>query len=129
MNEALRVAGFSVTAALTAFALRGLHRQAGAAVSLAAGLMLFFFAITQVRPAVEALESLSRRTGIPGDTVQLLIKLTGMAYVTEFAVQTCRDAGEEGLAAQAALGGKILLLMQTLPLILEIGDLALSLAP
>ena len=91
--------------------------------------MLFFFAITQVRPAVEALESLSRRTGVPGDTVQLLFKLTGMAYVTEFAVQACRDAGEESLAAQAALGGKILLLLQTLPLILDIGDLALSLAP
>ena len=62
-------------------------------------------------------------------TVQMLVRLVGMAYVTEFAAQACRDAGEEGLAAKAALCGKMLLLAQTLPLILEIGDLTLSLAP
>ena len=46
MNEALRVAGFAVTAAMMAFTLRAAHRQAGAAVALAAGLMLFFWAVT-----------------------------------------------------------------------------------
>ena len=59
----------------------------------------------------------------------LLFKLVGMAYVTEFAAQACRDAGEEGLAVKAALCGKVLLMLQTLPLILEIGEMTLSLLP
>ena len=129
MNEALRLAGFAVLAALGAFALRAVHRQAGAAVALAAGMMLFLTAVTRAQGAVDALETFSRRAGLSSGTAQTLIRLVGMAYVTEFAVQACRDAGEEGLAAKAALGGKIRLRLETLPLVMEIGDLALSLSP
>ena len=129
MTEALRAAGFAAAAALAAFALRAAHRQAGAAVALAAGMMLFFAAVTQLGKAAEALESLSKRAGVGQETAGLLLKLLGMAYVTEFAVQACRDAGEEGLAAKAALCGKALLLLETLPLILEIAELTLAMAP
>ena len=129
MTDALRAAGFAVLAAMAAFALRAVHRQAGAAVALAAGLMLFFWAVTQVESAVEAMRSLSQRAGVGDGTAGLMLKLVAMAYVTEFAVQACQDAGETGLAARASLCGKLLLLTQTLPLILEIGDLTLSLAP
>ena len=114
MSGALRLAGFVLAAALFAFTLRAAHKAAGAAVALAAG---------------EALQSLAQRAGIGADTAALLLKLTGMAYVTEFAVQACRDAGEEGLAEKAALCGKMLLFAQTLPLIVEIGELTLSLTP
>ncbi len=129
MNELLRVMGVAALAALAAFSLRAVHRSSGAMVALAAGVMLFSFAVTRVQVAVQAMESLSRRSGVGQGTFGLLIKLTGMAYITEFAVQTCRDAGEEGLAAKAALCGKMLLLLETLPLVIEIGDMALSLSP
>ncbi|NLD83896.1 MAG: hypothetical protein GX637_06990 [Clostridiales bacterium] len=129
MSDALRVMGFAALAAAAAFSLRSVHRQAGAAVALAAGVMLFSFAMTRVQPAVQAVESLSRRAGVAQGTSGLLIKLVGMAYITEFAVQLCRDAGEEGLAAKAALCGKMLLLLETLPLVIEIGEIALSLSP
>ena len=129
MTEALRRAGFAVVAAMLSLTLRAAHRQAGAAVAMAAGLMLFFFALTQLGAAAEALRSLSERAGIGQQTVTLLLKLIAMAYVTEFAVQACRDAGEDGLAGKAALCGKMLLMVQTLPLINEIGELTLSLIP
>ena len=129
MSEALRMAGVSVIAAVMAFTLRAAHREAGAAVALAAGLMLFFWAVSQVSAAVETLRSLSRQAGMGDGTLTLLLKLLAMAYAAEFAVQACQDAGEAGLAAKAALCGKVLLTVQTLPLILEIGQLTLSLVP
>ena len=103
MTEALRVAGFALTAALAAFSLRAVHREAGAAVALAGGLMLFFFAVTKVSAVAEALRDLSRQAGVGDGTLTLLFKLVAMAYVTEFAVQACQDAGEAGLSAKAAL--------------------------
>lgn len=129
MTEALRWAGFAVLAALAAFSLRAVYRQAGAAAALAAGIMLFYTAVTQMEQAVNAMETLAQKAGVGSDTVQLLIRLVGMAYVTEFAVEACRDAGENGLAAKASLCGKMLLMLQTLPLVMEIGELALTLSP
>ena len=129
MTEALRAAGFAVTAAMLCFALRSAHRQAGAAAAIAAGLMLFFTAFTRLAPAVDALKTLGKKTGVTDSTLTLLLKLTAMAYVTELSAQLCRDAGEEGLAVKAALCGKMLLMAQTLPLILEIGEMTLALVP
>ena len=129
MTEALRAAGFAITAAMLCFALRAAHRQAGAAAAIAAGLMLFFAAVTRLSLAAEAIKTLGERTGVSDGTLTLLLKLTAMAYIAELSAQLCRDAGEEGLAVKAALCGKMLLMAQTLPLILEIGDMTLSLAP
>lgn len=129
MSEALRAAGFAVVAALSAYVLRSVHREMGRAVSLAAGLMLFFFAVSQLGGAVEMLQSLSRESGLGENVLELMVKLVAMGYITEFAVQTCRDAGEEGLAAKAGLCGKMVLMGQTLPLVMEIGRTTLSLAP
>ena len=129
MTETLRMAGFAAAAAMLSFTLRAAHRQAGAAAAMAAGLMLFFFALTSMAPVVEALKALSERAGVGRQTLTLLLKLVAMAYVTEFAVQACRDAGEDGLAGKAALCGKMLLMAQTLPLITEIGELTLNLIP
>ena len=129
MTEAFRAAGFAVIAAMIAFTLRSAHRQAGAAVAIAAGLMLFFSAVTQVSQAAETLRALSQQAGVGEGMAALLLKMTAMAYVTEFAVQACRDAGEGGLGEKAALCGKLLLTAQTLPLITEIAEMTLSLAP
>ena len=129
MTEALRIAGFSAAAAMLCFTLRAANRQAGAAAAMAAGLMLFFAAVSQLSMVTETMQSLSRQAGVGDETMRLLLKLIAMAYITEFSAQACRDAGEEGLAGKTALCGKLLLLAQTLPLITEIGELTLSLAP
>jgi stage III sporulation protein AD len=129
MTEALRIAGFSAAAAMLCFTLRAANRQAGAAAAMAAGLMLFFAAVSQLSMVTETMQSLSRQAGVGDETMRLLLKLIAMAYITEFSAQACRDAGEEGLASKAALCGKMLLMAQTLPLISEISHLTLALAP
>lgn len=127
MNDALKTAGFALAAAAIAFVMRSAGREAGKAVALAAGMMLFYSAITRFSQVTAALQSLSRQAGMGNDSLQLLLKMLGMAYVSEFAVQSCRDAGEEGLAMKAALCGKMLLLTQLIPLIGEISRFTLAL--
>lgn len=129
MNEALKVAGFSVSAALIAFTLRSAGKQAGAAAALAGGVMLFFFAVTRLGAAAEMLRALAEKAGVENAILLRMLKLVGLAYIAEFSVQACRDAGESGLAAKAALCGKILLMLETLPLIARIGEMVFSLVP
>ena len=114
-------------AALCAFALKAFHKQAGTGVALAAGMMLFFYAVSHLNGVSRALEDLSRQAGMGSESLSMLLRMLGMAYISEFAVQCCRDAGEEGLAMKASLCGKMLLVAQTLPLIGEISRLTVSL--
>ena len=47
----------------------------------------------------------------------------------DFAAQTCRDAGEEGLAMKAELAGRVVLLTLALPSLQSLLGLILSIAP
>ena len=129
MSEALRLSGFALMGAMIAFGLKTAHKQAGMAAALAAGMMLFFAAITMLSQGTEMLQALSRQAGLGEDHLALLMKMLGIAYICEFSVQACRDAGEEGLAMKMALCGRLLLMGQTLPLMGEIAGLTLALTP
>ena len=129
MTALWKICTFALISALCALMVHAHQKQAGRLVSLCAGMMLLSAAVTQITPVVQALQDFSREAGLQNDTISLLLRLISMAYLTEFAAQACRDAGEEGLSLKAALAGKILLAAQTVPLVTEIGQLALGFLP
>ena len=47
----------------------------------------------------------------------LLIKVTGISILTEFAVSICKDMGESAIASKIDLGGKILIVSLSIPII------------
>ena len=127
MTDTMKFAGFAILSAVVAYLLRSLRKEIGAAAALAGGLMLLLFALRFISPAAESLVLLSQRAGLKDETVHRLLRLIGIAYITEFSAQLCADAGEAGLGAKAAFCGKMLLMAQTVPLILEIGEITLKL--
>lgn len=129
MTALWKICTFALISALCALMVHAHQKQAGRLVSLCAGMMLLSAAVTQITPVVQALQDFSREAGLQNDTISLLLRLISMAYLTEFSIQACRDAGEEGLAMKAALAGKILLAAQTVPLITSIGSLAMDMLP
>ena len=59
----------------------------------------------------------------------LLFEVAGISLLMDFAAQTCRDAGEEGLAMKAELAGRVMLLTLALPSLQSLLGLILSIAP
>lgn len=129
MNVLLKICGFALLSALCALLLHAQHHQAGRMVALCAGFMLLTGTLTQMEGVIQALRSFCQSAGLENETVVLIIRLIAMAYITEFAAQACKDAGEEGLSKKCALAGKIILAGQTVPLVTEIGQIALGFLP
>ena len=47
----------------------------------------------------------------------LLVKITGISILTEFAVSICKDMGESSIASKVDLGGKLLVISLSIPVI------------
>ena len=45
------------------------------------------------------------------------MKITGISILTEFAVSICKDSGESSIANKIDLGGKILVISMSIPVI------------
>lgn len=59
----------------------------------------------------------------------ILLKITGIAVLTEFAVSICKDSGETAIASKIDLGGKIIIISISIPIITALLELIISILP
>ena len=58
-----------------------------------------------------------------------MLKITGIAILTEFAVSICNDAGESAIATKIDLGGKIIIISISIPIIVALLELIVKILP
>lgn len=127
--DALKIAGLSVCAAMMGMLLRRLRPEAGAALSLGAGALMLLAMLPGIRQAISGVVSLGQMGGLPQGYLAQLLKVGGISILMDFAAQTCRDAGENGLAMKAELAGRVMLILLALPFMQALLTQILSLSP
>lgn len=85
------------------------------AIGATAAIMLLLF--VSISPITVAVSSLFSRSGLDSGYLAVLIKALGICYITQFAYDICKDSGENAIATQIELAGKIALLLLALPLL------------
>ena len=92
-------------------------------LSIAGGVIILIIITTKIAALIPAIQNIIDGLALPGEFFSPLIKIVGVAYVAEFAVGTCRDAGENALAAKVELAGKIIILVLALPVIIYLFEM------
>ena len=59
----------------------------------------------------------------------LLIKMMGIAIISDMGMQWCTDAGESAVAGKVELGGKLLIIIMVLPLTMDILQMVVKMLP
>lgn len=59
-------------------------------------------------------------TGISSSFIVLLMKIAGISILTEFAVSVCNDMGESAIANKVDLGGKLIIVSLSIPIITSV---------
>ena len=49
---------------------------------------------------IDMIENIANKTNVNSTFIKILIKITGIAILTEFAVCICKDAGESAIASK-----------------------------
>ena len=98
-------------------------------VSLIAGVIILFMVLDKLTGIVDLLANLSNKAGINNQFLGILLKITGIAFLTEFAVSICNDSGETAIANKIDLGGKILIIAISIPIISALLELIIKILP
>lgn len=77
--------------------------------------IILLLSFDTLKNIVEFLENLTRH--LKGDFIEVLLKMTGIAILTEYAVSLCKDTGETAIASKIDFGGKIVLIALSIPVI------------
>lgn len=98
-------------------------------VSLLAGAIILLLIMDKISGIIEMLTNLSNKNSINNDFLTLLIKITGIAFLTEFAVSICKDTGESAIANKVDMGGKVIIVSMSIPIISSLLETILEILP
>lgn len=66
---------------------------------------------------INLLRSISDKSGINSQFLSIILKITGIAFLTEFAVSICKDSGESAIASKIEIGSKAIIIFLSIPII------------
>ena len=84
---------------------------------LMTGIVIIFFSMNYIGQVVELVKELASKVGLPLDVITVILKVIGISYVVEFAVNVCKDSGESAIASKVELAGKSIILVMGMTII------------
>ena len=113
--DAFQLAGFAVCAAAMALVMRKVRPEAASVLVIAAGSLAVVMMLPGLLEILESLRGLASLGGVDDGYMASLLKVAGISLLVDFSAQTCRDAGEEGLAMRVELAGRVMLIALAMP--------------
>ena len=129
MTDVIKIIGIGLLALIIIVILKQYKPEFAIYVSMIAGVLILVLAIQKLTGIINLLQSLANKTYINKSFLSILLKITGIAFITEFAVSICSDAGEKAIASKIEIGSKAIIIAMSLPIITSLLELVIEILP
>ena len=127
--EIVKIAGIGLIGLIVIVVIKQYRPEFAVYVSIVAGLLIMGLVISKLSGIIEILKTLANKTSLNSSFLGILIKITGIAILTEFTTSICKDAGEGAIATKVDLGGKIIIMSMSIPIISSLLETILKILP
>ena len=129
MTDVIKIIGIGLLALIIIVILKQYKPEFAIYVSMIAGVLILVLSIQKLTGIINLLQSLANKTYINKSFLSILLKITGIAFITEFAVSICSDAGEKAIASKIEIGSKIIIISMSVPIISSLLEIILKILP
>jgi stage III sporulation protein AD len=118
----IKAAIIGVVAILVAILFKKGKEEYSLYISIAACVTILLLGISKLEVILEAISKLQSYIKINKAYIDVLIKIIGITYVTEFSASLCKDSGYQSIGEQVELVGKLTILAISMPILLALLD-------
>lgn len=127
MEEVIKIIGIALIALIITIIIKQYRPEFAIYISLVAGVIILALVIGNLTNVINLLKDISTRSGINNKFLGILLKMTGIAILTEFAISICKDAGENAIASKVEIGSKVIIISLSVPIISNLLEVILKL--
>ena len=127
--DILKIAGIGLISLIMIIIIKQYRPEFAIYISLLAGALIFSLIFGKISGIITMLNNLANRSSINKEFLNLLIKITGIAFLTEFAVAICKDSGESAIASKIDIGGKVTIIAISIPFISGLLETVIKVLP
>lgn len=129
MEEIIKIVGISLTALILIIIMKQYRPEFALYISLIAGALILYLALDKISNIINLLKQICEKSSINSEFLGILIKMTGIAFLSEFAISICKDAGESAIASKVELGSKAVIISMSIPIIYNLLEVILKILP
>ena len=106
----------SITALILSLFLKDYNKTVSLILVLFSSALLFFKIVGSIGEITDTLKEITDNAGELSSYLKLMLKVLGIALITQITADICRDCGETALAGQTEVAAKIIIVAMILPL-------------
>ena len=127
--EIIKIVGIAIIALIIIIILKQYKPEFAIYISLLTGVLILIFVMDKLEGIVNLIQNNASKSEINTTFIILLIKITGIAFLAEFAVSICKDSGEAAIASKIELGSKIIIISMSIPILSSLIEILLEILP
>ena len=115
--DLIKVIGIAFLTLIFTIILKQYKKDFAIYVVIIGGALILLSSLETFKNIIDFINRLSNKSNISSDFIKLLIKITCISILLEFAISICKDSGESAIANKIDLGGKIIVISMSIPVI------------
>lgn len=116
----LKIGCLGISGVICALFLKEIRSPFSDFISLGTCILIAFFGLRRLDLVVEMINSMQQYITLKTAWFEILLKITGITYLSDFSANLCKDAGYSAIAGQIEIFGKISVLAISSPIILAL---------
>uniref|UniRef100_A0A942T4E1 Stage III sporulation protein AD n=1 Tax=Neobacillus citreus TaxID=2833578 RepID=A0A942T4E1_9BACI len=125
----IKIVGIALVATFLALIIKEQKPNIAFLLIVFVGCSIFLFLVDKIYEIIHMLERLAINAKVNLVYVETILKIIGIAYIAEFAVQITKDAGQGAVASKIELAGKVIILAMAIPILTVLIETIIKLIP
>ncbi len=127
--DIVQIVLISMVASLLYIILKDIQPTFAFLILLLTSIFIILVVIRQIQAIILLLQTLGERASVDSTYIHTILKIIGIAYVTELGANITKDAGLASVASKLELAGKIFILLLAIPIITAVIDVVIQFIP
>ena len=127
MDEVIKIIGIGLISLIIIIIIKQYKPEFAIYISIIAGVIILFVIMDKLGGIISLLKNISSKSGINSGFLELLLKITGISFLAEFAINLCKDSGEGAIASKIEIGSKVIIVSMSIPIISSLLEVILKL--
>ena len=129
MEGIIKIAAIGIIGVLLSETVKECKKEFSVIIGLGTGIAIIWALFEDILRIKNLLSTMVTEAGINNMYVGVMVKAVIIAYISEFAVQLCNDAGEKAIASKIEIGSKVIIIAMSIPIISSLLELIIEILP
>ena len=120
--DIVKIAALGILTAFCVLLLREQKSEIAMLVGIAGGCLILLSVLDYFTQIFSTLKGIADKTGIPSSVYKVVGKIISVGYIADFSAGVVEDTGQKALAEKIVLGGKLIIMVLSLPIVTTLFD-------